>query len=221
MTTKFNKTFFFKTFLFLVSGLAFASDYDVQDILSAMSEKWSEVDDFTCRMESYVKLGKKEQKQIMNYYFMKPNWIRLEIIGGDNTGAKIVYNPIEKMVRAKAGGILGVVAFKFSPDNPRVQSIRGHRIDNNNIGYIISRWREYLKRCKISVSFGDSTITLEATGVDTSKYNGTYSEKLVIDSKTDLPIYFEQFDMSGELIHRVFISDIKINVGLRRNFFNL
>ncbi|MCD6594839.1 DUF1571 domain-containing protein [bacterium] len=186
-----------------------------------MSAKWEQISDCTSRMESYTKLGKQEQNQTIDYYFLKPNWIRMKIVDGDNIGAEIVYNPIDKIIKAKAGGILGFITVKFSPDNPRVQSIRGHRIDHNNIGYIVNRWRKYLETYNVSISNDDSTITLNAVGIDTSKYYGAYSENITIDSKTYFPIHFEQFDISGQLIHRVIISNVQINVGLKRDFFDI
>jgi len=45
-------------------------------------------------------------------------------------------------------------------------------------------------------------------------FYGAYREILAIDKKSFFPVYFEQYDIAGNLIHRVIMSDIKINQGV-------
>ena len=188
-------------------------------ILTRMSNEWDDVQDCTCTMETYIRKGEQEQIRTLDYKFMKPQWIWTKIVSGKNSGSTVIYNPEKKKVIAKSGGILGVIPVSFSPQNPMVRSIRGHRLDNNHIGYILNRWFYYLKNLDISVSRSDSILTLEVDGINTSKYYGTYREKLFINVNTFFPKGFEQFDASGELIHRVKIKDVRINIGLSKSDF--
>ena len=64
-------------------------------------------------------------------------------------------------------------------------------------------------------------LLLEATGCDTAKYHGTWKEILLLDPDNHLPVLIEQFDSSGELIHRVRIKDLKLNRGLKEEDFRL
>jgi len=157
---------------------------------------------------------------------MKPGWVRMKIIKGDNKGAVVVYNPETKKVRAKKGGILGVVKLTFDPTNKRVVSIRGHRVDRSHFGAILDRWEDYFKRAevnyrRVSKFEGREGYLFEAIKCDTSKYQGTYRELLWLDRKTYLPLGFEQFNEKGILIHRVIYRKTKINVGLKEEDFSL
>ncbi|RKZ33162.1 hypothetical protein DRQ33_04695 [bacterium] len=203
----------------LLGNCIYAEQISPQKVIETMSKKWEMVQDCTCILQSYIRLGKQKQNRTMNYYFMKPKWIKLRIIDGKHDGTRLIYNPYTNRVEVKTAGVLGLFTFTLSPDNSRVQSIRGHRIDNNHIGYIIQRWQEYLQNCDIYISETDSTIILNASETDSLKYYGTYYEKLVIDKNTYFPLYFEQFDISNTLINKLIISNVKINVGLNVNDF--
>ena len=183
-------------------------------LLAIMSNRWEDLQDCTCVMQTYIKLDDTEQRRIFKYKFKKPKWIKTEIVSGNNVGAEILYNPIRNKVIASAGGMLNFINVPFSPANARVQSIRGHRMDNNHMGHIIERWIQYADKLTIDLSENDSLIILSTSGIDTMKYHGAYSERLYIVRESLFPRGFEQYDIDGELIHEVKLNDIKVNVGL-------
>ncbi len=185
------------------------------DVVDSLSAEWAQVSDCFARLSSFTAAGDKTQRQTMDYYYVRPGWIYMKITDGKGKGSRILYNPQTEQVLVRPGGLLGGIKLKFSPDNPRVQSIRGHRIPENNIGYMISRWRYYLNNCRVSLQQTDSTIILEAVGADTSLYHGTYREILIWDKSNFFPLHFEQYDRAGNLIHSVDMSDFKVNSGLK------
>jgi outer membrane lipoprotein-sorting protein len=187
---------------------------------------WAGINDYTCIIESYIRKGEKEEIRTYDYRFMKPGWVRMKIIKGDNKGAVVVYNPTTKKVRARKGGILGVVKLTFDPTHKRVVSIRGHRVDRSHFGAILERWEDYFKRAEVEYKGvgdfeGKEGFLFEALNCDTLKYHGTYRELLWLDKNTHLPMGFEQYDEGGTLIHRVIYREIKWNVGLNEEDFKL
>lgn len=194
--------------------------------LDNFKKEWDNVDDYTCIIESYIRKGDKEEIRTYDYKFMKPGWVRMKIIKGDDMGAVVVYNPEINKVRAKKGGILGIVKLTLDPSNKRVVSIRGHRVDNSHFGAILKRWEDYLKKAEVSYKGlnefeGREGHFFEALKCDTLKYHGTYRELLWLDRDTHLPLGFEQFDGNGILIHRVIYENTKINVRLKKEDFKL
>ena len=181
------------------------------EVIDSLSARWDKVHDCSCTMETFTYADKKSEHQILDYWFVRPKWIYMRVIGGRGKGSRVLYNPETNKVRVRAGGIFGAIPLTFSPEDKKVQSIRGHKIYNNHIGYMIFRWKYYLKNCRTTITDSDSVIVLEAVGADTSMFHGAYREILAVDKKSFFPVYFEQYDITGNLIHRVIMSDIKIN----------
>ena len=214
-----RKIFLLTLWIFPLLGVQFGE-------LDNFKKEWDNVDDYTCIIESYIRKGDKEEIRTYDYKFMKPGWVRMKIIKGDDMGAVVVYNPEINKVRAKKGGILGIVKLTLDPSNKRVVSIRGHRVDNSHFGAILKRWEDYLKKAEVSYKGlnefeGREGHFFEALKCDTLKYHGTYRELLWLDRDTHLPLGFEQFDGNGILIHRVIYENTKINVRLKKEDFKL
>ena len=184
------------------------------------------IQDYTGILESFIRKGDKTEERTYEYRYMKPGWVYMKILEGDNKGAVVIYNPKTEKVRARKGGILGAIKLTFDPTDKKVLSIRGHRVDESHMGAILNRWLDYLARARVEFK-GDTAVEglkgllLEATGCDTAKYHGTWKEILLLDPDNHLPVLIEQFDSSGELIHRVRIKDLKLNRGLKEEDFRL
>ena len=204
--------------------LIFGADGDIlqpDSVLAVMLEQWEKINDCTCNMETYIILGEKEMVRYYDYRFMKPQWIRVTITSGTSEGAEVMYNPDKVKVIAHAGGIISFINVSFSPGNPRVCSLRGHRMDDNHMGFIIGRWFDYLKTCSPTCASDTGIIVFQASGIDTSKYYGAYAEKLFVNAENMFPLGFEQYDIAGTLIHSVKLTNIKIDVGLTREDFEM
>ena len=194
--------------------LAVGEDINPVMVIDSLSQRWQKVHDCSGIMESWTYAGSRSQHQVIKYYFVKPGWIYMEITGGDGKGSRVFYDVQQNRVKVRAGGILGLMTLSFDPDNPEVKSIRGHRLPDNHLGYLISRWKYYLKNCRVWGRMKGKTIVLTAEGADTSLYYGTYKEVLVLDAATFFPIQFEQYDIVGNLIHKVVMSDFVVSSGI-------
>ncbi|MCD6417500.1 DUF1571 domain-containing protein [bacterium] len=212
-----------KILIFLIISLLYGQKIpssSADSILAEMSHRWNEILDCTCEMETYIKKGEVEQHRISEYKFKKPQCIWMKIISGDNAGAQIIYNPLRKKVIAKSGGFIGIIPISVSPENSMVRSIRGHRFDENHIGHIIERWKYYAGNYIVSFEENDTIYIMQVDSVDTSRFYGTFREKLTIDKTTLFPIMFEQYNANNELINEVIIRNVHINVGLKKSDFD-
>ncbi|MCD6087527.1 MAG: DUF1571 domain-containing protein [Candidatus Hydrothermae bacterium] len=210
--------------VFMIASL-YAFQADSGPIVKLKSS-FDSILDYTCILESFVRKGDKKEVRTYEYRYMKPGWVYMKILKGDNKGAVVIYNPETGKVRARKGGILGAIKLTFDPTDKKVLSIRGHRVDESHMGAILNRWLDYLTRAKVEYK-GETTVDslkgplLEATECDTAKYHGTWKEILLLDADNHLPVLIEQFDRSGKLIHRVRIKDLKLNTGLKKEDFKL
>jgi len=190
-------------------------------VIDKLQQNWDILEDCTLEMETYIKYCDDEHTRYYDYKFKKPKWIWVEIIDGPGKGTKLVHNPETNKTNVRASGILGLIPLSFSPDNPRIQSKRGHRTDNNHLGYIIERWQNYLECCAPTIEIRDSVYVLDASGIDTIRFNGAYREVLFVDVELFSPMRYEQYSLSGELIHRVSLFKIEHNVGLTLEDFGI
>jgi len=195
-------------------------------ILARCIAKWEKVKDYQCLLESYIRKGERKEERTYEYYYLKPGWIKMKIIKGENKGASVLYNPFKKKVRAKKGGILGIIKLTFDPTDKKVVSIRGHRVDQSSFDYHLNRWRRYMQENWIvgvreDTLDGNPSWLLEARGVDSIEFHGTTREILWLDKESLFPLGFDQFDRDGILIHRVRIRNLEINTGLKEEDFKL
>ena len=197
------------------------TSFRADSIIAVMENNWNKINDCTCILESFVKKDETEQFHKLEYMFMKPQWIKMKIIAGDNKGTTIVFDPLKKRVLVRIGGIMGLLPLSLSPDNPKTQSIRGHRSDNNHIGWTITRWKEYLHTTTFKAFYKDGSVVLEALGVDSLKYNGTYKELLYLNPETAFPVKIEHYSYDGELLHWIKMYDIRTNTGLKIEDFEI
>ena len=105
-----------------------------------LKSSFDSIQDYTCILESFIRKGDKTEERTYEYRYMKPGWVYMKILEGDNKGAVVIYNPKTEKVRARKGGILGSIKLTFDPTDKKVLSIRGHRVDESHIGAILNRW---------------------------------------------------------------------------------
>jgi len=196
-----------------------------EEVISLFRAHWDSLHDYTCIVESYEKLGEKEDFHAYEFRYMKPGWIWMKIIKGKNKGSQVAYNPFKNKVRAKKGGILGVVKLTLDPSNKKVVSIRGYQVNQSDFGYHLKRWEEYLKNYTVTVKIdtleGKEAIRLDATGIDPEKYGDTYSETIWLYPENFLMLKLEARDKNGVVFHRAVYKNVKINQGLTEEEFKI
>lgn len=186
-----------------------------------IKKKLDSIHDYTCIINSYVRKGDKEEHRLYDYKFMRPGWVRMKIIKGEDKGAELLYSPRTGKVTGRKGGILSFIKLTFEPSHPRVTTIRGHMVNESHFIAIWERWKAYRKLYKPILKETETEYILEVEGVNPEKYRGTYREILRIDRKSLLPLGFEQYSKDGVLIHKVVYSKIVVNPGLKLEDFKM
>ncbi len=177
---------------------------------------WHNVKDYTCTMEVYEKKGKKERYRVYDFAFMRPKWIKMIIIDGADKGGKAAYNPLNGKVYARKPGLAGKIRIKLSPDNPLVKSLRGIKITESDFGHMLVQ----IKNGKDLEVLGDTTIDGQAAVGISVKYNGL-DARIYFSKETHFPVYLEERDASGQVVHWVKYKDIKTNIGLKEKDFEI
>ncbi len=190
-------------------------------VLQAVEHKLQSIQDYTCTLESYERLGKKEIRRTYAYQYLKPGWVKMVITAGDSKGARLAYNPDLGKVRAAKGGILGAIKISVSPENKRVRSLRGGRVDR-------SGWPEVLREFQKLAQTADSVWVKDSSGLWMLEMQGVKAEqpdvfrvRVLVNPADSLLVGYDEYDAQGSLVHRVRYRDIRINQGLTKEDFHL
>ncbi len=171
------------------------------------------VKDYTCTMESYNRLGDKEEKKTYRYWYLKPGYIRMKVIEGKGKGGEVFFDPTRNKVRGHKGGFFSFIVLTLEPTDKRVVSIRGVRVDQTSFGYILDQLKPYVKagECKEFNSKGIKRIECSAS---TKAYHGDiWKERVLLDNNL-MPVLWERFGKDGTLLYRLSCTDVKLNTGL-------
>lgn len=174
------------------------------------------INDYTCTLRSYERKNSKEQSRVYEYRYLKPGWVWMKIIEGDNKGAVVGYNPNTRKVRAHKGGILSLIKITTTPEDNRVKSLRGHRIDQSDFLSVLERMTRASSEAEST--FVESINTFWVLRIlniaNPEEFLGASTLVFTVDKNTLLPVMVEEFDANNDLIKRVEYKNIKIDVGL-------
>lgn len=185
------------------------------EIVANLRDNLTKIKDYTAKMESKTQKdnGKTEYKLYLQRY--KDGWIYMEVLEGENKGGIAVYNPQTGKVRAKRG----LLKVTLSPDDNRLRSPKGHRIYESHIPYFIKRVRN-AELISEGALFGKRVYIIKVPLQPSENYGASYS-KYWIDSETFLPVMVVDYTPDGKEVRTVKFMDVKVNVGLTREDFNI
>lgn len=190
-----------------------------------MKERFEQIKDYQCTYVSFVAKGDKSEEYTFRYFFKQPKKIRMEVISKKDKGTILVYQ--EGKVRVRSGrGPFSHFTFTFHPRHKRVCDLRGYGIDQSDWGAYIGYHLPYLKENSLRITGREmvgerETILLEMKSKDPQETRGIAYEKIWVDNKLRMPLKYEHYDINNRLIRSSTYKDIKINVGLEENLFEL
>lgn len=203
-----------------------AQELDSDELFQQIQAKWEVLSDYTCTINTYTKKGEKEQKSTIEHKFLKPKWIRMQIVDGDGKGSIGVYNPLTKKVRGCKTGILKIIVLTLEVTDSRVSSIRGHRIDQGDCLTLLERLEDYHRSGEITgiertSCDGAPAYLFNAEVEDTSKLWGAKKESIWLSEESLFPLRSEQRLGDDMVVYSSTYRDIKINTGLTEDDFGL
>ena len=174
---------------------------------------WEGVKDYTCIMDSYNRLGDKEESKTYQYWYLKPGYIRMKVIKGKGKGGEVYYDPTRKKVRGHKGGFLSFVVLTLDPNDKRVTSIRGVRVDQTTFGYILAQLKPYVDAGECQVVEENGMKGPVCTAGNQAYHGDIWKEKVLFD-QNNLPVVWERYGKDGTLLYRLVCRDVKLNSGL-------
>jgi outer membrane lipoprotein-sorting protein len=195
-------------------------------VVNLFGEAWEKLDSYQCMIESETTFGDEKKHRRAEYAFKKPRWIRMKIVGGNNKGAQVAYNPSTRKVSACKGGVLSLIKITADPGDKLVTSKKGSRIDESHWGARVKGGSCMLRPCEQTligeeVFEGQETWVVERTTSKPKSNKGISAERFWIDRKRHIPVKFEERDEDGVLVYRAVYRKIRIDTGIDSTFFKL
>ena len=186
-----------------------------EEIIKNLKSASANIKDYTAKLESKVR--KKEGKEEYKLYLQKSKngWVYMEVLEGESKGGIAVYNPGTKKVRAKKG----ILKVTLSPEDNRVRSALGHKIYESHIIYFANRVKdaEFLSEGNL---MGRKVHIIKVPLRSEENYGATYA-KYWIDAESFLPIMIVDYDGNDQPLRSAKFMDVKINVGLKEEDFQI
>jgi outer membrane lipoprotein-sorting protein len=200
---------------FLVAG------YMQSNPIQLALEKYEEVKSYSVTLRSS---SEGEQEEI-KYYFKRPGFVRMDFIKPYN-GTVLVYNPLTKKVTVRPVSFIKSLVLTLKPDNPILKSSKKHTVDQSDIGVLLTDVNDLASEGTTSFMREEKVgnrdcVVIDVTGKQRSAEEGVVRYLLWLDKDIFLPVKVEAYDQSGELVEKVLMDDLQINIDLLDHFFKL
>ena len=196
----------------------FAEEPTAGEAVQLLSRSFNKIQNYRCTIDSLEVLGRKKDERLLEYHFMKPDYIYIKILKGNDKGSRVWYH--ENRILACMGGILGAIKVRFKPTDKMVLSLRGNRIDHSSWDFTINDMK-----AKIEAGWESSLESVYENGTDlwkvtlsapTGKRDNWYEYR--IDPVEHIMIhdrYFENCELATDSV----FSNIEINKKIDPNTF--
>ena len=186
-----------------------------QELLQQLKQNFAKLKDYQCQMTDTKYKAGKPSVESRNYYFKKPQLIRIEVTGGSDKGAVAVYNSAGK-VRAHAGGILGLFTITMEPNDKRLQEDDGSTFVDSHLGVSIRDLEQAMNGATVSIT--EVAQSRKLYQVEINRPNKR--QVILVDAQQLLPIQWDTFT-NGQLEFRTEWQNFKADTGLADSLFSL
>ncbi len=216
---------FFSVYILFILAIEYSSVYaeslTAHAHLQNIKATYELIEDYQCRMHEFsVGRGRREER-IINYYFKKPQMIRMDILDGNrafDSGSVGIYTGGNR-VTGHRGGIMKDFILSVKKDSTIATSVRGETIDQSGMLTVIERFEYLLANGDVSVTEKTSHIEFEFLPFDPSLNDGVSREVVWIDRDMQLIIRNERYE-NDALVQQVMWKDYIINAGLPEKLFD-
>jgi outer membrane lipoprotein-sorting protein len=192
---------------------------DAQFLLKRMEGAYAEVNDYQANMEvrTFGKDGSFETR-IFLYTFKKPKKIRLDF-ESPYAGMIIVYPDQNGKVALRR-----YLTFHLAPDNFLLQASAGQRIDQTDMGLLITNIFHSLtdhQQGPLTVTEDEKDIRIRVMADDHFREGVVTQYQFFIDKGLWLPVKVEESSPDGLLERTIVFRNLRTNIDVPDNFFQL
>ena len=203
-------------------SVAFAIDTEI--LLNKMKSAYARVIDYQTNVEvqTVQQTGSVETQKFL-YTFKKPNRIRLDF-ESPHSGMILIYPDKNGKVAVYPSGWARIFAFHLAPGSFLLMDSSNQRIDQTDIGLLInniSRSLQDQRRGPVKFYEDPGGIEVRVLAEDHFRKGLETLYHFFIDRQLWLPTGVQEFTAKGNLKRTVTFRNLRINVGISDNFFDI
>jgi outer membrane lipoprotein-sorting protein len=211
----------------VASGQAPASTLPVN--FEEVKAAYDGITDYRCVFTKTEFLDGRMKTEKMEMLFRKPHDIKFAWIT-PKKGQKAAYlkGRNSDKLRARKGGLLSMIAVNLDPLGGKAMDDNRHPITQAGIGFLIAKTLEDIAKGQHELKYtgdedmeGRSCYHLVFTSQGARGFHYGLRTEFWIDKELKLPIQSKHFDYDNRWIETYSYSQLKLNVGLRDNDFEI
>jgi outer membrane lipoprotein-sorting protein len=106
--------------------------------LSAFTSAWTAVTAYSATITVFEEKGVQVQNVIFRYTFRRPSTVTVDVVGGPNNGASLLWTGGTTVSAHRGSGVGGMFKKTFSLHDPQITTIRGSSIDELSFAQILA-----------------------------------------------------------------------------------
>jgi outer membrane lipoprotein-sorting protein len=177
------------------------------------------------KVSSYSTLLKSEGENgdtIIRYFYKKPGLKKMVFIK-PHKGAVLVYNPKTHKVKLRPFRYLGFT-ISLKPESSLIKDPKGHTVDRSDLGALLKNVlilsENGTEEIRNKALFNNNLCSvLSVKGKKGFEFEGITQYLLWIDTKINLPVRIESYGNQSNLLEKVLLEDLEVNVELPDEFF--
>ncbi len=193
----------------------------VLGLIEKMQAAFKEVKDYTCEVEQLFYEGDTEsQRYRFKYYFKRERRVRVDF-----------YHPYPTLSLFYDGGreavvvpfrTMGVLKFRLSVDNPKLQTLAGQKINQTDMGYFIDFLSENFREIpQEGEEFEEDMdqVKFWFRALDYIQRKKIERYRIFLAKENWLPIRIERYSLEMKPLELTIIRNYTINTGLEDKLF--
>lgn len=163
------------------------------------------------------------ESKIIRYSYRKPGFVRMDFTQ-PHSGAVLIYSPVSRKVKLWPFGLGMFPVLNLSPTDSLIQDDHGHRVDQSDIGVLLSNIRR-LQQDGTTVTVGEETLAgrstshLSVTGPEGVSVDDVNRYEVWLDNAHRLPAKVVSYDRQGKWLETVLMDAMVINIQFPTDFF--
>jgi len=196
------------------------------DAFDRLLARWALVVDYAVTMSTFEASGTKTAHSILHYSFRKPDRAKIEVVGGTNRGAVLVWDGGNDVTAYKRG-MFSIVKLHLGLEDGRVKSLRGNGILTPELGDTLACFRLHRQAVETVPGpdvAGEPTETIElhyggfTCANDSSADSDVTRDLLDVSQKTGEVVRRERY-AGTTLVESYDLHDLTLNPGLADGVF--
>ena len=114
-------------------------------IVNGIITKWRSIQDYQCLMRSKNRLGELTDSKKLKFSYKKSKQVRVEVLDGEKKGS-VLTRDANGTIKAKKGGLLGVIALTLDEDDERIRNLRGRKFYHATWGAVIKEFHSAVEK---------------------------------------------------------------------------